>query len=782
MQYSYIIPLYLISALVCFLGSALIHRQLRLVVAAGSAARVLLIMGAWAFLGALESMLTTQDRKLLLTNIAYVAYTMLIPSWVQFMVEYTTRRTQGNNVLVVALYSLFGVFAVLNWINPGNLFYTSIAMTNLGGIAVLTPVYGPIFWVYTACAYAATAAMLLWLIFAGGKKKIRRSHMVIMAAAVCVPILCNIPYVFKWVPYDITAIGFIGSALMLFILYQDAFFADMPLSRRNIIDAMGDGIILVDGNRQVMEMNGAAKDMLCVNDEESDWAQRASEAISTWPLHMDKASCRFVQPTIHPVHGLRYYRISSSSIKVDKREMDHFLLVLQDETTLHTVQERVQYLECYDEATGLYNRQYFLQLLEQEIERCQLLPQTIALVSASLNNFREYCYLYGNEFGQELIQAIGGIIKGVLRRNDAISCFSDNEFFFYLRFENSNIMTNTEQIDGAMSRIYEQLRKPITIGDVTLEVKLRAGIALCPKHSTDSAKLINLAYVTRRNVANHLNKPYSIFKEGPGVDYNRSLTLEHSLHKALERNELYLVYQPQIDLRDQHVVGVEALLRWSHPELGLVPPNEFIPIAEENGLIHSIGFFVIEEVIKQIAAWQALGQREIRVSANVSINQLTNSLFSSKVLELLEKTGIDPKCLELEVTESLALFPEALTYGHLQKLREKGVRIAMDDFGMGHSSLSYIKEFEVDTIKIDRMVTKDILNDHVSVAMMKSVKLLCESLGTDMVVECIEHQEQLRILEEMGCYVVQGYVYSPPLLVEACTKYILAANEAATLS
>ncbi|HML46346.1 MAG TPA: EAL domain-containing protein, partial [Clostridia bacterium] len=635
--------------------------------------------------------------------------------------------------------------------------------------------YGILFWAFIACAYALLAGMFGWMVHCCRKGSIRKKHMLLMMCAVLFPALLNVPYILRIWPYDTAALGFIPSCAVLCILYRNEFFASMPLSRRNILDAMGDGVILLDRDQKVIDMNKAAHEMLLLNGERETAYSKATQIILSWPIHAEEEPVRFVQSMQHPNFGERFYRVSITCVQTGKQGERNYLLMLQDETTLHNVQQRIQFLESYDEATGLYNRQYFMQILERELERCRILPQTVALVYTAVANYRDYCYVYGNDFGNALNRDLGQRLKSMLRRNDAIGSFADGEFCFFLRFDDPPGAVNG-QIDGAINRIFDQFLRPIEVSGITLEARFRSGIALCPKHTMSSAKLVGLAHMARSSLSKHSQLQYSIYREAADSDYLRPLSLEQGLHKALEERQMFLVYQPQIDIRSRRVIGVEGLLRWNHPSYGMIPPNEFIPIAEENGTIHAIGLWVIEQVIAQMERWGKMGLSDLKVSANVSPNQLTNPRFADQVIERVARAEIRPHDLELEITESMALFPEALRYGHFKKLRDHGIRLAMDDFGMGHSSLTYIKELNLDTIKIDRALSADIPENQISIAMLKSVRMLCESIGTDMVVECIEHDAQLDVLSELGCFLVQGYVYSPPLATDACTSYILQAN------
>jgi diguanylate cyclase (GGDEF)-like protein len=468
--------------------------------------------------------------------------------------------------------------------------------------------------------------------------------------------------------------------------------------------------------------------------------------------------------------------VTVSRLRSDTRSQINHALVIREETAQYKTQKRLEFLEDYDEPTGLYNRQRFTQLLHTEMERCKTYPQSVVLICAGVLNIKEYCYVYGNAFGNALLRALGERIGGILRKSAAIGYFSDEEFYFYFRYEDDGGSVNA-RTDAVMTRVYEVLTAPFQIDGITLNVRLQAGAAFCPQHTISCDRLIAMASAAKRSADSMSKNLYTVFHGRAGVSQMHYLQLEQDLFNALKRNELYLMYQPQMDLRTGKVMGVEALLRWLHPEYGLVSPLDFIPIAENNGLIHPIGLWVLEQALDQLATWEAQGLTDVRMSVNISMVQLTSVTFSDQVLRLIERRGITPENLELEITESIALFPEALMHRHLLRLREQGVRVAMDDFGMGHSSLTYIKEFALDTIKIDRLLSSDINNNQISLAMVRSVRTMCESIGMDLVVEYIETPDQVKAFEAIGCHLLQGFMFSPPLLAKACTDFIVKANK-----
>jgi diguanylate cyclase (GGDEF)-like protein len=610
------------------------------------------------------------------------------------------------------------------------------------------------------------------------RTKTARTFTLLGICAVLPPLAANLLYLAGLVPHDLSGLAFLPSCACLFFFCRSSLFADLSLPRRALLDALPDGVLLLGERGEVLQANAAAVQMLGLAEETTGIRDKATQAIRNWPLNPqdDAQEACFSQAISIPGKGTWQYRVSANRLRTSPRATIRRALVMQDETALQQLKKRLEALETYDESTGLYNRRWFTQHLRQEMARCEKTPQSVALACVSVVNYKEYCYVYGSGFGHALLSAVGARIEDVLRPSDAMGYFSDEELYIYFRYENDGGDVNT-RTDASMARLYEAMAAPFQINNITLTIRLRAGVAFCPQHTRSCDRLIAMADAAKRSAGSTAKRLYNVYRPRAEVSSPHQLQLGQDLHSALSQGALSLVYQPQINVRTRKVIGAEALLRWQHPQHGLILPIDFIPIAEENGSIHAIGYWVLEQAIDQLAAWEAQGIDDVRMGVNVSLVQLTHADFADQVLRLIERTGINPRHLELEITESIALFPEALMHAHLPRLRERGVRIAMDDFGMGHSSLSYIKEFGLDTIKLDLLLAIDILSNQTTVAMVRSVQVLCDALGIEMVAEYVEQPDQAKAFEAIGCFLMQGFVFSPPLRAEACKSYILKANQ-----
>lgn len=774
MFYQMLAIVYLVIALLCWAGSVFSLLRLRFFVA-GNIGVLLFLMGLWSALSAVDFLTTSVATQLVITRFAYIAYTMVTPCWVLFLVEYSTRKPQLKNPKMIALFALFAGIYVLQWFNPGRIFYRNIRTVFAPQRTYFLADYGPAFWAFTGISYLLLLAAGIWLAVQARRKRVRLRHLLLMLAATYLPTLCNLPYVFRLVAFDCTPLGFAGSCVLLAILYRQEFFAELPPSRRAILDTMEGGIILLDSRGHTVWCNRTAQDMLALSPR-ADACASTDALLAKWFPEGIPAEIHQQQSFTHPLKGVLRFRATRTPLRGTKLAAGHSsLLILQDETALYQAQQRLHRLQHFDEITGIYNRHYFTQLLDNAIANCLRREQSLSVICATIINQKDYCNLYGTDFCDALLHDVGQKIQKGLRSSDVVARFPDDEFYLLFTFSNNpeEVQTHTE---GAFRRIAGLFNAPLRVGDTTVQIRLRAGAAFCPFHARQPDTLLTMARSAKRSADIRHNQLLNVYDHHMGIAFEQYVKLEQDLYHALSQGEFFLVYQPQVHISTRRVVGVEALLRWRHPELGIISPNTFIPIAEESGLLHDIGLWVIEQAVAQLRIWHDMGLKDLRVGANVSMSQLIHPDFSDRVLQIIQEADVPPENLELELTESIAMFPEALVHQHLPRLHEAGLRLAMDDFGMGHSSLSYLKHFSLDTVKLDKVISSDILQSDTSLAVVRSVQQLCDSIGLDTVVEYIEQPEQLPVLEELGCNVVQGYVFSPPLPEPECTSFLLRSN------
>ncbi len=429
-------------------------------------------------------------------------------------------------------------------------------------------------------------------------------------------------------------------------------------------------------------------------------------------------------------------------------------------------EERLNYMAHYDELTGLPNRILFNHRLKQAMMEAAARERLVALMFVDLDRFKTINDTLGYEIGDVLLKAVAERLKDCLRRGDTVARLSGDEFAL--------VFADMAHIDDASrlaQKILDSFTTPFRIGERDLFITSSIGITLYPFDQDDANTLLKNADAAMYRAKEQGRNNYQFYTSEMNVRALERLSFETNLRQALERDEFILHYQPKVDLVTGNVIGMEALLRWQNPELGLVSPTEFIPLAEETGLIVAIGEWVIRTACKQNKAWQAAGLPSLRISVNLSARQFKEKNLVERVAQALKETGLEARYLELELTESLLQTPET-TITPLKELHALGIHLSIDDFGTGYSSLSYLKRFPIDTLKIDRSFVRDITTDADDAAIANAIITMAHSLGMYVVAEGVETGEQLAFLCQRKCDSMQGYYFSKPLPADVFASLI----------
>jgi len=426
----------------------------------------------------------------------------------------------------------------------------------------------------------------------------------------------------------------------------------------------------------------------------------------------------------------------------------------------------------YDALTGLPNRNLLHDRLRQAVHS-QRTPRNIAVVFMDLDHFKFVNDSLGHSVGDKLLKSMGERLRAVLREGDTVGRVGGDEFVLIL-----NDQSNEEVIFRAMQRITAKVAEPLTLDGKELYVTASAGISLYPQDGRDVDTLLKNADAAMYRAKEHGRSNFQFYTSEMNERVNDRLALEHALRRALERREFTLHYQQKVDLRSGAIIGAEALVRWLHPEWGLVRPARFIPIAEETGLIVQLGEWVIQEACRQTRAWLQAGLEPGVVSVNLSARQFRAEGLVRAVSRILQESGLDPSCLEMELTESMVMHNVESAIGTLQGLKSLGVGLSVDDFGTGYSSLSYLKNLPIDVLKIDRSFVRDIgtgseAEDGVLAAAIIS---LAHSLRLLVIAEGVETDAQLHFLKRHGCDQVQGFLYGEPVPAEQFAELLTRAQ------
>ncbi|OPZ83730.1 MAG: Phytochrome-like protein cph2 [bacterium ADurb.Bin429] len=448
-----------------------------------------------------------------------------------------------------------------------------------------------------------------------------------------------------------------------------------------------------------------------------------------------------------------------------------FATVFMDVTARMRAEERLNFLAYYDELTGLPNRFLLADRLGRELAHVQREGGAIALLLLDLDRFKEINDTLGHSIGDKLLRAVGIRLSECVRESDTVARMGGDEFLIML----SHLHNSPLDAEITALRLLAAISRPFTIDEQELYISSSIGITIAPEDGASVDALLRGADIAMYRAKEQGRDTYCFFSAEMGEMLAQRHMLAAELRKAMETGELYLLYQPQVDMVARRIFGVEALLRWRHPVLGDVSPAQFIPVAEETGLIEPIGDWVLRTACAQLTAWQRSGF-DVTMAVNLSARQFERRHIVESVRETLEATGLAPSALELEITESTAMQDIDYAIDTLGQLRDLGVRIAIDDFGTGYCSFGYLKRFPVSTLKIDRTFIHDIITDPNNAAIVQAITVLGHALNLALVAECVETLPQLEGLQQQGCQRFQGYLFSQPLSAEDCGTLIAHAD------
>ncbi|MBB1520086.1 putative bifunctional diguanylate cyclase/phosphodiesterase [Aquipseudomonas guryensis] len=431
----------------------------------------------------------------------------------------------------------------------------------------------------------------------------------------------------------------------------------------------------------------------------------------------------------------------------------------------------------YDFLTGLPNRQQLQQQLDQILEDAGRLQRRVAVLCVGLDDFKGINEQFSYQTGDQLLLALSDRLRSHSGKLGALARLGGDQFALV----QADIEQPYEAAELAQS-ILDSLDTPFSLEQQEVRLRATIGITLFPEDGDSTEKLLQKAEQTMTLAKSRSRNRYQFYIASVDSEMRRRRELEKDLREALGRNELHVVYQPQVDYRDHQVVGVEALLRWQHPQHGFVPPDLFIPLAEQNGTIIAIGEWVLDQSCRQLREWHDQGFTNLRMAVNLSTVQLHHAELPRMVNNLLQVYRLPARSLELEVTETGLMEDITTAAQHLLSLRRAGALIAIDDFGTGYSSLSYLKSLPLDKIKIDRSFVQDVLEDEDDATIVRAIIQLGKSLGMQVIAEGVETIEQEAYIIANGCNEGQGYLYSKPLPAREVTLYLKQARRLNTVS
>lgn len=446
----------------------------------------------------------------------------------------------------------------------------------------------------------------------------------------------------------------------------------------------------------------------------------------------------------------------------------HFVGVITDITDRKRAEQELRYLANYDALTGLPNRTLLSERIGHAIVRAQRISRKIAVLFLDLDRFKHVNDSMGHAAGDRMLKAAGSRLRQVVREGDSVARIGGDEFTIVL--EDISSSTEAERIAEKVIAAFEEPLELDSGQEIVISPSI--GISLYPDHGKSPSDLLKFADTAMYQAKDHGRKTWMVYTDAMDAAARLRATTIALLSKALERNELRLVYQPKLSLLDERITGVEALLRWRSAELGNVSPGVFIPIAEETGLIIEIGDWVVAQACAQLARWRAAGVEDITMSVNVSVAQLLRGDLIRRLCDVLAEFDIAPNLLELELTESMVMANAEQSITTLRRLKAIGVALAIDDFGTGYSSLSYLKRLPIDALKIDKEFVGDMTTDPGDEAITATVITMAHSLGLNVIAEGVERIEQVEYLREQGCDEIQGHWLAFPLPPDECFAFL----------
>jgi diguanylate cyclase (GGDEF)-like protein/PAS domain S-box-containing protein len=529
-----------------------------------------------------------------------------------------------------------------------------------------------------------------------------------------------------------------------------------------ILDKAADAILTIGADGLLLSANAAAgrlfgyaPDALAgmalarlLPEAESDSAARLLRNIAAGATHEHESSGRRCDASIFPI------AISVSEVELPDGNL--FVAILHDLTEQQRAQERIYRLAHHDPLTGLDNRLSLNLRLDQLLAQTRRAQGTAAVMFLDLDHFKKINDTHGHATGDQLLLAVAERLRDLLREVDTIARLGGDEFIVVT----AGTVTPAEASQIAV-RIVSALAEPFQLAGKTIHTGTSVGVAMFPVDGADSATLLKHADTAMYAAKSQGRGNFQFFEAAMNAATHERLLMENRLWQALERKEFELYLQPQVELASRRMIGAEVLLRWHHPELGMVGPDRFIPIAEESGLILPLGEWVLQQTVALLQRWEG----RLRLAVNLSARQCHGSALLPLLDRLLRESGIDPALLELEITESAAMQDPERSRDLLRELRARGIKVAIDDFGTGYSSLSYLKLFEIDRIKIDRGFVKDIESDPNDAVIVTATIGLAHALGLGVVAEGVETEAQVEFLRSKYCNEAQGYLFARPMPV-----------------
>jgi diguanylate cyclase (GGDEF)-like protein/PAS domain S-box-containing protein len=742
----------------------------------GAAALIfILAAGIWyTTTYALELGTTALHTKQLWGDIKYVGVTMLPPAWLAFTLQYSgrTRWLTRRRVLWLAVEPL----AVLVMLAiPGAHDLVRFYPASSAGQRFPVVALGPVGWLNVVYSYGLllVGTGLFVLTLTRIARPYRRLAGVLVAVLM-LPFVLNVVYIFNIGPFgkvDLTAFAFVvATSVIVWGLMRLRLVDIVPVARNRIVETLQEGVVVLDAYERVVDLNPAASRTL---------GRTASRTIG---LEIGEVIPGYSQLDTGPTGlvtshaemrlgsdaGSRLYEVSLSPITDDRGRASGKLLVLRDISERKIAEERLEHLAHYDSLTGLPNRKLFGDRLSQAIIRARRSGKLVGLLFLDLDNFKDVNDTLGHDGGDMLLEQFAVRLQSCVRAEDTVARLGGDEFTVIL----PEVRAPQDAVTVA-AHIFDVLRQTFVVRRHEFHVSASIGVCLWPTDGHDPRTLVQNADVAMYRAKARGRNRYEFYATHLGVHTAKRLELEQDIRRALERSELCVLYQPIVSVATRVPVAMEALVRWYHPEHGLLGPSHFMWRAEETDLVERIGQWVLEEGCREARGWMDRSKRQPDVAVNVAARQLRRSGFAAEVADVLDRTGLAPDRLVLEISEDIVMDDPLTTAATLHELSILGVKLSLDDFGTGATSLSQLPRLPFDILKIGRLFIQDLHANAEDAIVVQAMISLAHALNRSVVAEGVELAEQMSVLERLGCDLVQGFLFSRPVPPESIPNVLL---------
>lgn len=538
----------------------------------------------------------------------------------------------------------------------------------------------------------------------------------------------------------------------------------IELTFQSLFDHNPNVVALFDGQGKFVRINETAKHVLGYQEQDID-SLTYNILVTKETLSKTRQYLRMVRngtPQTFETAILHKdgYRVDLNATAIpikNEGTTSGYILICQDISERKRAEEQMRYMAYYDDRTGLPNRRLFTEHLTEVLISSRALNKLVAVLYLDIDQFKLINDSYGHDYGDLLLMQVAERLNRVSTENDFVARTEGDEFAVFCTG-----LSSVEDVQSLAIRFFSVLEQPFQLEQYTVHITSSMGIAINTEENEEAATLMKNADIALSRAKETGKNNYKMFNAEMKVLLLKRMTLENELRRAITQDEFVLYYQPQVDIHSGKIIGMEALIRWNHPQRGLISPQEFIPFAEETGLIVQIGEWVLRAACMQNKLWQEQGYPPVPVSVNLSTRQFMQYDLQKHIADVLSTSGLKPEYLELEITESMAMDVDH-AIKCLLDLKKLGVQISIDDFGTGYSSLYYLKKFPIDKLKIDRSFVRDILEDPSDAAIVASIISMTQHLNLKVVAEGVETEEQLKFLQVNKCNEVQGYFFSPPI-------------------